>query len=192
MHEPALRPPFDGLQFFQVTSIISTTGFSSINYDVWPSFSKSILILLTVIGACAGSTAGGLKISRVILIIKNFARELKHKINPKSVNVVKMDGEPMPEETIRSAANYITAYITIIFTCFFIISLDGFDFETSFTAALTCMNNVGPGLGAVGPAGNFSAFSYLSKIVFSLTMLIGRLEIIPLMILFAPSTYKRK
>ena len=178
--------------FFQVTSIISTTGFSSIDYSIWPSFSTSILILLTVIGACAGSTAGGLKISRVILVIKNFARELRHKINPKSVNVVKMDGEPMLEETIRSAANYITAYITIIFVCFLTISLDGFDFETNFTAALTCMNNVGPGLGAVGPAGNFSAYSYLSKIVLSLTMLIGRLEIVPLMILFAPSTYRKK
>lgn len=179
--------------FFQVTSIISTTGYSTVDYNLWPNFPKTIILLLTVTGACAGSTAGGLKISRILIIIKGMLKEIKHVLRPRSVTVVRMDGEPVESETVRSAMGYLALYFTIMIFCTLLIALDGFDFETSFTSMLTCLNNVGPGLGGlVGPAGNFSCFSNFSKLILSLTMLFGRLEIMPMIILLAPSTWLKK
>ncbi len=174
---------------FQAASIISTTGFSTLDYDkLWPSLAKGILILLMMVGSCAGSTAGGLKISRVIIIIKSSLREIKQVVKPKSVNTVRLDGESVPESTVRGAVNYLALYISIIVLTALAISVDGFDFTTNLTATLTCINNVGPGLNIVGPLGNFGEYSIFSKLLLTLNMLLGRLEIMPLLILFSPST----
>lgn len=175
--------------FFQVATVVSTTGFATVNYEAWPSFSKTILLILTVTGACAGSTAGGLKMSRCIILLKNMKRELKHMLRPKSVNVIRLDGQVVSEETVRGAVNYLSIYVALIVFSVIIISIDNFGFTTNFTAVLTCINNVGPGLEMVGPAGNFSQFSDLSKIVLTLDMLIGRLEIMPMLILFFPAAW---
>lgn len=178
--------------FFQVTTIMSTTGFSTTNFDLWPQLSRTVLVLLMLIGACAGSTAGGLKISRMLIILKNTSREIKHVLRPKSVNVVKLDGEPLPEETVRGATNYFSMYMAVIILSILIISIDNFGFETNTTAVISCMNNIGPGLGMVGPAGNFGAYSALSKIVLTLDMLIGRLEIFPMVVLLSPLSWKKR
>lgn len=177
--------------FFQVSSIISTTGFATQNYDMWPDFSKSLLLFLMIIGSCAGSTAGGLKVSRVLLVFKNMMRELKHIIRPRSVNVVRMDGEVVPTETQRRVSNYICMYLTLIVLTTLLLSIDGFGLEVNLSSTLACINNVGPGLGMVGPIGNFSAFSVFSKLLLSLNMLIGRLEILPVLILFNKRTWKK-
>jgi trk system potassium uptake protein TrkH len=177
--------------FFQVASIISTSGFATTNYDLWPSLSKALLVLLTVTGACAGSTAGGMKLSRVILVIKNIFRSIKQAVRPKSVNLVRLDRETVPDTTLQSASSYVSIYFAALIMCVLLISIDGFDFETNVTAALTCLSNVGPGLGAVGPSGNFADFSILSKLALSAVMLIGRLEFIPVLIIFSPTTWKK-
>ncbi len=177
--------------FFQVTSIISTTGFVTADFNLWPTLSKTVLLVLMVVGASAGSTAGGLKVSRVILLFKNAMREIKHILRPRSVNVTRLDGELIPEETARATSNYLVLYFGIFLVSSLLISVDGQTVETTLTASLTCLNNVGPGLGAVGPVGNFADFSAFSKAVLSLEMLIGRLEIIPLLVFFSPSTWKR-
>ncbi len=178
--------------FFQVTSIMSTTGFTTVNYDTWPELSKTLLVILTVIGACAGSTAGGLKISRIILIFKSIIREIKHMLRPKSVNVIRLDGEVVSEETVKASTNYLSLDLVLIVASALLISLDNFDFTTNITAVLTCINNVGPGLSVVGPVGNFAGFSYLSKLILSSLMLLGRLEIMPVMILFSVGTWRKK
>ena len=179
--------------FFQVTSIMSTTGFATVDYNTaWPEFSKTILVFLTMVGACAGSTAGGLKISRFLILIKNGMRELKHMLRPRSVNVVRLDGEVVPDETCRAAANYFSLYTALIIFSALLLSIDGFDFTTNITAAIACVNNVGPGLGLVGPVGNFGGFSVFSKLLLSLDMLLGRLEIIPMLILLSPSAWRKR
>ncbi len=180
--------------FFQVTSIASTTGFATLDYDaLWPTLSKAVLLLLTVIGASAGSTAGGLKVSRVIILFKNALREVKQILRPRSVNVTHLDGEALSEETVRSTVSYMTIYLMTLIVCTLFLCLDSFgDFMTHFTAALTCINNVGPGLAAVGPAGNFAGYSVFSKLLLSFTMLIGRLEFFPMLILFSPSTWRKR
>ncbi|MBQ8174299.1 MAG: TrkH family potassium uptake protein [Clostridia bacterium] len=180
------------IAFFQVTSIMSTTGFSTVDFNLWPEFSKTILVILIMLGACAGSTAGGLKISRALLLCKNVWRELKHILHPRSVMVTRLDGEPISDETCRTAANYFSLYLGLIAICTLILSLDGYDLTTNLTATLTCINNVGPGLGLVGPLGNFGIYSDLSTLMLSFLMLLGRLEIIPLFILFSPSTWKKR
>ena len=177
--------------FFQVTSIMSTTGFATADFNTWPAFSKAIILILLLFGACAGSTAGGLKISRVLILFKSIAREIRHILHPRSVNVIRLDGKVVPDETVRAANNYLIIYFVIILTSFLAVSLGGGTFETNLTAVLTCVNNVGPGFGDIGPAGNFAAFSLLSKLILSADMLIGRLEIIPLLVLFSPSTWKQ-
>ena len=177
--------------FFQVTSIISTTGYATVNYDTWPMLSKMVILLLTITGACAGSTAGGLKLSRVLILLKNSLREIRHALRPRSVNVTRLDGCVLPEETVRTTTNYFSVYALIFLLGALLISVDGFSAEATLTASLTCLNNVGPGLGPIGPAGNFADFSAFSKIVLSLEMLIGRLEIYPLLIFLSPSTWKR-
>lgn len=180
------------ITFFQVTSIMSTTGFSTVDFNLWPEFSQTILVILTIIGACAGSTAGGLKVSRALILFKNIWRELKHILHPRSVIVTRLDGEALSDETCRSAANYFSLYALLIAVCTVVLSFDGFDLTTNFTATLACINNVGPGLGLVGPLGNFSIFSPLSKLTLTLSMLLGRLEIIPLVILLSPTTWKKR
>ena len=178
--------------FFQVISIMSTTGFVTTDFALWHVLSKTVLIWLMMIGACAGSTAGGLKISRVLILLKNVFREIKHMLRPRSVNVVRLDGEVVPDETVRSATGYFVLYMTLIIGTVLLISVDGFGFETNFTATLSCINNIGPALGEIGPTGNFSGYSGFSKVVLSLNMLLGRLEIMPMVILFSPLTWKKR
>ena len=176
--------------FFQVASISSTTGFSSVDYSAWPELSKSIIILLTFVGACAGSTAGGLKISRIIIILKTVRLRIKKMLKPREVISLKLDGDSIPLEVGNGAMNYLSIYTVFFIISLLLISLNGKDFITTFTSVLTCINNVGPGFGEVGPAGNFYNFSPLSKIILSLDMLFGRLEIIPMIILLSPSTWR--
>jgi trk system potassium uptake protein TrkH len=177
--------------FFAVSSTISTTGFVTANYDLWPELSKTLIVLLMVIGACAGSTGGGVKCSRVLIIIKSFGREIKQIIHPRAVNTLRLDGKPLAEQTISSVLRFFGAYCAIALCATLLISVDNFDFTTNFTGVISCMGNVGPGLASVGPICNFDIFSGFSKIVLSLCMLIGRLEIFPILILFFPSTWRR-
>lgn len=176
---------------FQVGSIISTTGFCSTNFDLWPEFSRILLVMLMFVGACAGSTGGALKCSRVLVLFKCARREVRQAIHPKSVNVVKLDGRVVPEETLHSILVFFAAYMFITFAATLVISLDNFSFGTSFTSVVACIGNIGPGLELVGPMGNYSAFSGLSKIVLSFTMIIGRLELIPIMVLFSARAWSR-
>ncbi|MBR6768455.1 MAG: TrkH family potassium uptake protein, partial [Clostridia bacterium] len=158
----------------------------------WPTLSLTVIILLMITGACAGSTAGGFKISRILLVFKNIFREIKQVVRPRSVNRVRMDGEVVPNETIHTASGYLAIYLFITLVSLLLISFDGYSLETNITATLSCVNNVGPALGSITPFGNFSDFSVFSKIVFSLDMLFGRLEIIPMIILFSPSTWLKR
>ena len=178
--------------FFQVASISSTTGFATDDFNLWPSLSKCTLFLLTFIGGCAGSTAGGLKISRVIILCKMIKKEIKQMIHPRAVATVKLEGKEVDSHTQRSVATYFAVYMMFILIIFFIISvLEPYDFESLFTASVTCFNNVGPGFGIVGPAGSFADFTDASKILLSIGMIFGRLEIFPILIALIPSTWKK-
>lgn len=177
---------------FQVAAIITTTGFATADFNLWPEFSKCILLMLMVIGACAGSTGGGMKVSRILILFKSVKRELKQIIHSKSVNIVKVNGKKVGEDTLHNVYIYFIAYIMIFIASVLIVSLNNFDFATTFSGVLTTINNVGPGIAAVGPVENFSAFSDLSKIVFCFDMLVGRLEIIPFLVLFSPDLWRRK
>ena len=176
---------------FQVASIITTTGYATVDFNFWPEFSKVILILLMFFGASAGSTGGGLKIARIILLFKSGAREIKRMIHPRNVSSIKLDGKIIDNETINGVNTYFTIYMMIIFLSIVILSLDNFSFATNATAVISCMGNVGPGIDVVGPMGNYSGFSAFSKIVLSLNMLIGRLEIYPMLVLMYPSAWKK-
>ena len=176
---------------FQVASIISTTGFGTADFVLWPQFSQLIIILLMFCGASAGSTGGGMKCSRVLLLLRSIRREIHRITHPRSVEVVKLDGKLVSESTLHSLLVFVGAYVTTVFVAALIISLDGESFAVSFSAALTCVSNVGPGLEVIGPSGSFAAFSGLSKAVMSLCMIIGRLEILPILVLFCPSTWRR-
>lgn len=176
---------------FQVASIISTTGFATADFVLWPHFSQMILLLLMFCGACAGSTGGGMKCSRVLILFRTIRREIHHIIHPRSVEVVKLDGKVMEEHTLHSVLIFVGCYLLVILTAALVISLDNFSFAVSFSSALTCVSNVGPGLEIIGPSGNFAAFSPLSKLVMSLCMIIGRLEFFPILILFSPSAWHR-
>ena len=178
--------------FFQVTSIISTTGFVTADFNLWPENSKFLLVLLMFVGGCAGSTAGGLKLSRVMLLFKSCTIEVKKMLRPRCVENVRLDGKPVDGQTVYNALTYFTFYIIILLIAGLIVSLDGLDFTTNFTAALSCLSNVGPGLSLVGPTGSFAIFSPLSKIVLMICMLLGRLEIFPLLLLFVPFTWRWK
>jgi len=177
--------------FFQVTTIISTAGFATTDFDLWPSLSKTILVLLMLTGSCAGSTAGGLKLSRVILIFKNAMREIRHILRPRSVNIVRLDGVPVQEDIVRSAIGSLALYVIMLICTVFLISFDGYSLETNLTAAIACLNNIGPGLKEVGPTGNFAGFSILSQFLLALSMILGRLEIIPMIVLLSPDTWKK-
>lgn len=177
--------------FFNVSSIISTTGFCTVDFNTWPEFCKWILILLMFCGACAGSTGGGLKISRVIVLSKTAVCEIRHIARPRSVNRVRLEGKTLSDDSVHDILVFFLMYIFLLILCAFLISFDGFDTATNFTAALTCISNVGPGLNLVGPTGNFSIFSPFAKLVLSFAMLLGRLEIFPLIVLLSRSTWKK-
>ena len=177
--------------FFQVTSIISTTGFATADYTFWPQFSQAVLMLIMLCGACAGSTGGGIKCSRMLLNLRFIVREVRQIIHPRSVSVVKLDGKVVEESTVRSVLIFTSCYVFITLAATLAVSLDNFTFAESFSAALTCISNTGPGLERFGPMGNFSPFSPLSKVILSACMVIGRLEIFPILILFCPGAWKR-
>ncbi len=177
--------------FFQVSSIMTTTGFATANFDLWPQYSRTILVILMFLGACAGSTGGGIKIARVLLLGKTFVRDIKRLIRPRSVSLVHMNGNVVDDDTIRATQSFLAAYIFVGLISVIIIALDNFSLETTATSVVACMNNIGPGLDLVGPVGNYSMFSGLSKLVLSADMLIGRLEIFPMLMLFAPSMWRR-
>ena len=177
---------------FQVGTIITTTGFATADFNLWPSFSKAILVLLMFCGACAGSTGGGIKVSRLLLMIKMVKKETRRMLHPRAVSLIKMDGKVVSEETLSGVTAYMITYIGIMAVSILLLAIDGFDLESTTTAMIACLNNIGPGLGMVGPSGNFSEFSILSKLVLSADMLFGRLEIFPMLMLFTPSLWKRK
>jgi len=185
---------FDALRdsFFQVTSIMTTTGYTTTDFNLWPSLSKAILFLLMMVGACAGSTGGGLKVSRVILLFKMIGRELKRMLHPRAVVSVRFEGKVVDESTQHNVASYFAIYIICLFASFLVLSLDSFDFETNLSAVVACFNNIGPGFGAVGPASSYADYSILSKLALTAAMLLGRLEIFPLLIVLAPSTWTKK
>ena len=176
---------------FQVGSIITTTGFSTADFDQWPSFSKTILVMLMFCGACAGSTGGGIKVSRLAMLVKSVSKEIQIYLHPNIVKKVKMDGKVVPHETMRATNIFLTVYIVIFAASVLIISLDNFDVTTNFTAVAATINNIGPGLSKVGPACNFDLFSTPSKLILIFDMLAGRLEIIPLLMFITPRTWKR-
>ena len=176
---------------FQVASIITTTGFATVDFNLWPAFSKSLLVLLMFIGACAGSTGGGIKCSRIVLMLKSVKKEMQYLIHPRAVRVNKMDGHRVQHEVMRSVNVFLITYLLIFVASVVLVSLTCEDMVTSFTAVATALNNVGPGLELVGPAANFGFLSPLSKIVLMFDMLAGRLELFPMLLLFAPGTWRR-
>ena len=177
---------------FQVSSIITTTGFATTDFDLWPSFSKAILVGLMLIGACAGSTGGGMKVARVLLLFKSLRRNIRQVLYPNKVQVVRNSGRVVEESVLDTTNAYLAAYVVIIIVSAILISLDGFSLGTNLTAVLACFNNIGPGLELVGPTGNFSAFSDFSKVILSIDMLAGRLEIFPILVLLSRSTWKHR
>lgn len=176
---------------FQVSSIVTTTGYATVNFNLWPTLSKVILIMLMFMGAMAGSTGGGIKTIRIVIIFKAIRREIDKILHPRRVKSVKIDGNVVEEETISGVFLFIFAYIIISLIAIFIVSFDNFDITTTVTSVIATLSNIGPGLEMVGPVGNFSAFSDLSKLVLSFCMLAGRLEIYPMLILFSPSLWKK-
>ena len=170
---------------FQVSSIITTTGYATLDFNYWPLFSKVILVILMFIGACAGSTGGGIKVSRIVILFKSICHEISYQMHKRSVKVLKFDGKKVASDITHSIHVYFVVYMFIFFISLLIVSLDNHDFTTTFTAVATTLNNVGPGLELVGPMGNFSQFSALSKFVMMFDMLVGRLEVFPMLLLFA-------
>lgn len=183
---------FDALRHaaFQVASIITTTGFSTMDFDQWSQSSRMLLVLLMFIGACAGSTGGGLKVSRILILVKTIFRELGYYIHPKSVRKLKMDGKLIEHEVVRSTNVYFIAFVLIFIASVFALSFENHDFTTNFTAVAATINNIGPGLEMVGPTCNFGFFSTFSKYVLMFDMLVGRLELFPMLILFHPTVWK--
>lgn len=175
---------------FQTVTIITTTGFATVDFSLWPTFCRMALVMLMFIGACAGSTSGGIKISRVAILCKSLKRELKRLAHPHHVSVLKVDGQAVEERVVSSAGAFIAAYLLVLLAGALVVSWDNYGFQESFAASLTCISNVGPGLGILGPMENFSILSPLSKLVLSLEMLMGRLELMPLLALFLGSTWR--
>ena len=176
---------------FQVASIITTTGYATTDFDLWPSFAKAILLCLMLVGASAGSTGGGLKIQRLLLLIKSFRRNLRQNLYPNKIEVITVNKNPVNERVIANTHSYLTAYMLIIIISFLLISMNGFDFETNISSVIACFNNIGPGFSGVGATCNFSSFSIFSKLVLIVDMLAGRLEIFPVLILLNVSTWVR-
>ncbi len=191
---PLVNNVFDTVRHsaFQVSSIITTTGYSTVDFDLWPGFSKVILFLLMFFGGCAGSTAGGFKISRVVILGKVIRRELKRMIHPRSVSTINFEGKELDESTIKGVNSYFAIYSACFIILILLISLEPFDFETNVSAVAACFNNVGPGFALVGPTRNFSIYSNFSTFVLSIAMLLGRLEIFPLVLAVSARTWKKQ
>ena len=191
---PLLNNVSDALRHsaFQVSTIITTTGYATIDFNLWPDLSKAILFILMFFGGCAGSTAGGFKISRVVILGKMIRRELKHMLHPRSVNTINFEGKPLDNSTIKGVSSYFAIYVALFAIIFLVLSIEPFGFETNFSATAACFNNVGPGFALVGPTGNYSFYSPISKLVLSIAMLLGRLEIFPLVLAFSLSTWKKQ
>lgn len=177
--------------FFSVSSVITTTGFATVDFNLWPELSRLILVFLMVVGACAGSTGGGVKVSRFVILFKVMAFEVRKLLHPRSVKVLTMDGKPISKETIQGVQSYMMVYFLITVVSMLLVSLDNHDLVTTITAVEATLNNIGPGLNMVGPTGNFAFFSPFSKIVLTLDMLFGRLELFPMLILLSPSTWRK-
>ncbi|WP_315167492.1 TrkH family potassium uptake protein [Metaclostridioides mangenotii] len=177
---------------FQVASIITTTGYATADFDLWPQLSKSVILVIMIIGACAGSTGGGIKVSRLIILFKTVRQEIKHILHPKSVSIVTIDKKRVDDDTIHGVYIYFIAYVLIFVLSVILISIQNIDFPTTFSAVLTCLNNVGPGIAGAGPTQSFHDFSIFSKVVFCFDMLAGRLELFPFLIIFSPSLWRSK
>lgn len=177
---------------FQVATIVTTTGYATADFDLWPGFSKAILLMLMVVGASAGSTGGGFKCGRVLLVFKSLRRSVHQVVRPKHVEVVRVNGEPVDEKVLQSTNAYLAAYGLIIAFSFLLVSIDGYSMTTNISAVLACFNNIGPGFEMVGPTCNYAAYSTFSKLVLILDMLAGRLEIFPILILFSRTTWRRR
>ena len=175
---------------FQVSSIITTTGFGTVDSDLWPSLSKTILLLLMFCGACAGSTGGGIKCGRVVLYIKMLKQRIAQALHPQRVKKITMNNQPVNGDVLSATGAYLTAYVAILIVSVLLVSIDGFSFETNFSAVMATFNNIGPGFGAVGAVCNYSGYSIFSKLVLIIDMLAGRLEIFPILVLFAGNTWK--
>ena len=178
--------------FFQVASIITTTGFATVDFNTWPALSKAVLVTIMFVGACAGSTGGGLKVARVNILIKSCYQDMRKMLHPNAVSNVRFEGKSMSEREVRSVQMYFIVFFLVFTASVLLLSIENFDLVTTFTAVTACINNIGPGLEVVGPMGNFSAFSALSKLLLSFDMLVGRLEIFPMLLLFSPSVWARK
>ena len=176
---------------FQVSSIVTTTGYATADFCQWPMFSQMILLVLMFVGGCAGSTGGGLKVIRVSIMLKSTLNEIKKAVSPRSVLTVKNDGKPLESQVVKGVALYIVVYSVIMAISVLIVSLDNFDAATTITSVITTLNNVGPGLSIIGPTGNFSEFSVISKLVLTFDMLAGRLELFPMLALFTPWAWKK-
>ena len=177
--------------FFTVSSIITTTGFGTMDFDQWPEYSRTVLVMLMFIGACAGSTGGGLKVSRIMLLLRTVKRSMRRMIHSRSVESIRFEGRIVEEDTLNTCLIYLSVYSLVTIVSVVLVSLNNLPFETNVTGVIACMNNIGPGLGMVGPAGNFASFSGLSKLVLSFDMLAGRLELFPVLFLFSIRTWKR-
>ena len=180
------------LSLFQVATIMSTTGYSTANFDMWPSFAKGVIVILMFFGASAGSTAGGMKISRVMILVKSTFKKIKNMISPRKVETIYIDKKPVNESVIEASQTYFIVYMIIFIVCALLISIDNFDMLTNITASLACISNIGPGLSMVGPYGSYAEFSDFSKIILSFEMIAGRLELFPMLILFNPKTWSRR
>ena len=176
---------------FQVVTVITTTGYATTDFNTWPEISRTILVLLMFIGACAGSTGGGIKVSRILILCKTVRKELHIFLHPNAVKKIKMDGKAIPHEVVRSTNIFFIVYMLIFASSIFLIAFDDFNLITNFTAVAATFNNIGPGLELVGPTGNFGMFSWFSKLILTFDMLAGRLEIFPLLILFVRDTWKK-
>ncbi|MGI6279617.1 MAG: TrkH family potassium uptake protein, partial [Acutalibacteraceae bacterium] len=176
---------------FQVSTIITTTGYATDDFNLWPGISKMILLILMFIGGCAGSTAGGFKLSRVILIFKQIKANLKHLLHPRSSESIRFEGKNVDAATVYGVLSYLAIYVFCFMIILIILSFDIFGIETNLSAAIACFNNVGPGFDAVGPAASYAGYSYVSKVTLSIAMLLGRLEIYPLLLLFSPYTWTK-
>ena len=177
---------------FQVSSIMTTTGFSTTDFDLWPAFSRALLLCLMLIGASAGSTGGGLKFGRLLLLGKALRRNIRKMLHPQQIQVVRLNGHRVDEKILSGTTVYLTAYVMIVVVSFLLISFDNFSLMTNLSAVVSCFNNIGPGLELVGPMCNFSLFSPFSKLILIVDMLAGRLEVFPILVLFSRNTWRRR
>ena len=179
--------------FFQVNTVLSTSGFATADFNLWPNLSKTLLLIMMFVGACAGSTGGGIKVSRIVISVKSTWSEIRHMIQPRRIKKVTFEKKSVEIDTVRSTFAYMVAYMLVFFASFLLVALfDGFDIETTFSAITACINNIGPGLGEAGPMSNFAIFTPFSKVILIFDMLVGRLEIFPILLLFYPTVWKEK